>query len=312
MQFTAIPPADAIISRVPGSTNFPQGTGLEKFRISDLITWAMEGKLVGYVNNRGGEDGFAKVDPAMVKEIAENLDTKALGTFLIGINNNEMMLGDSHNRTQGLLIRWWEGKLSAAEMTTEIAIRLVPLYPFADFVKMYIKVNNAARHNSRGRISNPDLAYGNILSAVCAKLTGDAKTQFLKKEGYLAMFSYIVWAMTKENIDWQFPDVYKLRGDATQSQNTPAGTIKLTDDQIELVADCIEQYADLLTQASETKCPHKALNSAGMFGLYVVDRLAEKQQLPKNKVLVGRIQKKYDSVTAAVFHSHAWWLRRST
>lgn len=301
MRFSNVIPKNAVNVTIP-RTKFvlTKKIGRQICRIKDVLSLLLQGTISPDSYNRGGTmvDGqlVATVSSKTVAKVKENLLPMSLGDFNVTIDGDFFRLTDSHGRAQGLMCRYWEGKMTEDNMNAEACIHVKPeSYHQLD----YQTINDHDAHSAKQKIWHPRYFYGNFFyNILIPKLSNPVKEWFYKNLNKGTILVNIIYALEQgwRNFPekWNLPEIYSKRGDAAELRDKQKD-IKIKDEDINLLAMAIENWFDLLLKIKEelgsTGIKTKDITGNPFFGFYLVDcmRETEERLLSKNAILAKQI-----------------------
>lgn len=301
MRFSNVIPKNAVNSTI-SRTRFvlTKKIGRQICKVKDVLSLLSEGIIRPDFCNRGGTmfNGklVATISAKTVAKIRENLLPMSLGDFNVTIDGDFFSLTDSHGRSQGLLCRYWEGKMTEEDMNAEACIHVKPTaYHQLD----YQTINDHDAHSAKQKILHPRYFYGNFFyNVLIPKLSNPAKEWFYKNFKKATILVNIIYALEqgwRDTADWDLPEIYNKRGDAAKLRDKQKG-ITIKEQDVNDLAAAIEGWYDLLLKIKVevgTKIKTNDITGNPLFGFYIVDflRPEEKKLLSKNAVLAKQIDR---------------------
>ena len=159
-------PKNAICTEILTSTvPFPSKVGPFAASLRDYVAWLQTGRIVPYINNRGGttkykkdvSQKFASVAGGTVKSIINDFKPQSFGEVRLALmSNGTLQNTTAHSRTAGLMQLYWKGGLSTEDLDTQINFMIV-----SEDYKMddYIITGQQTGHSTAQKVHNEDLAY---------------------------------------------------------------------------------------------------------------------------------------------------------
>lgn len=284
-------PDSAAVRDVPAfKTSISKGRDVKLLPIGSIIVAAMDGTIVPYENNRGR--GSIRED--LCNQIKNNLEIDALGELTLCYFNDKDTIEtygrpvfihcDWHNRMYGILLRYWHGLMTSEELRSLISVRTV-----SEHSTVYRLIGETVKHTARNKISNPMLAYGDVLfNAIAPKLSEPAaKFSILDTDKFMTNLSLLVWSsqnLDRTSDEWGYANLYKNRTQVKKYENDPAGTFKLKYDSITAFCKGLETYYSLYAELHvlTTEAKKIVADSSPLFGLVVSETMKKNPGLPVN------------------------------
>jgi hypothetical protein len=299
--------SEILVAKIP----FPNKTGPVTATLHDFIAWLQTGRITPYMNNRGGKtkykkdvpQKFAAVASNTIKSIVSDFSPLSFGEVRFAImSNGTLQHTTGHSRTVGLLKLYYDGKLSAEALATEINFMVVP----EDYMlKDYIVTGQQTGHNTGQKVSNEDLAYGFIIKTKVYPILEPTARKFYEGIGKLSNFlSYLIYTLAHQSDrKWDYVDVYWNRRGTKELLNSAAGTIAISTKDITDIAKAMNSYYEvygLAQKGSGGIDVFPLFKDSGWFGLYLTDRLTESYELAQSdKVLASQIVRNFHAVRNA-------------
>lgn len=261
--------------------------------VGEMLTHIFIESFRDYGYNRGTRNGEKfKTNPDTVASVETNGIRRAdYGEVRVAMREGELTMVDHHSRKKGLLLRWSKGELTQEELEMKISI-----VKSDDFMTSYLSASAPGlSHNLRAKITNGDLAYGELFNKLENHIGADVAERILS---FSTPYSTIFYCMHLENngetINWgNWRWIYQKRGEAKSFADCPVGTLTVTDEQMVRFANAVRRWASLMTVFDNeyrklSKPARKVSKAAGLFVVIMSDELSGKKRIPRNNARVCR------------------------
>jgi hypothetical protein len=297
MRYSNVAPSDAVNTSLPSANkSLPTKIGRNICTIEDLLFWLLSGVIKPDPFNRAGiKDGNCFIAEAVdetVRKVRENLLPMSLQDCHATLNGDgTASMTDFHGRGMGLMLRWWDGKMTPEDLKAEACVFIKPGdYHDTD----YKTINDHEVHTAKQQIWHPLYAYGSLIhKELLPLLKSDTAEWLLKHRVRGTMLSNIIYALKRgqrKTDEWNLPDVYGMRTEAAKLRTTVT-RLKVREKDICDLVEAIDGWYDL-TRTLDINAPGvggiKDVTGNPFFGLYVIDRMSNDSNLNKSNIILSK------------------------
>ena len=293
-------PAGTVIpnSRI---TKLPKAGKKMILTVKDYVNLIATQKILPQNHNRGLR-GYSKETSDAI--VTDGLNADVLSDCIVGYptaswcNDEKYEAGDwrrevahltgFHSRTHGILRKFLENSLSAKDMAAEFTLTMVGSEGFELAYRQ--QGMGGQEHRTIDRITNPHLAIGEWWHKLNKKLGPVISKKLI---GRTQTIGTIIQAIGCDHQDWNWHSIYRCRGNKRDLSNEKAGTLKISDNDIDTLVSAITYWFVLSSQAKKY-CNNdnvvKFMCNAGVLGFIVTDRFAAAAQrkIDKHGKLVSK------------------------
>lgn len=261
--------------------------------LAQLLGLLLNRDIEYYQWNRG--DG-STVSPNKDRILKNGIIWGLLGEVVVSDYNNQVTNKSKltqacfHTRGVVLLTKYLAGELSKKDLK-----RQIPIKYSADHKNTYGEFGRTESvHRTGQKLACPDLCYGEHIKRLREKL-GDQiyNSLFGSNSGKLNQVATAIHNISLGDAGkWAWVQFYGTRREAELKRDLVAGSIVISDQHINKLAQIITEYYNLwlLTKDGSAKSVHKV----GFFGIFLSDRFADLQVFPKNLAqIAANIQSNY-------------------
>lgn len=290
MFFSTKPPSDAVNAIAPlPQSKVPRKIGLYTPTVAEIISWAMSGQLVGYSKNRG----TGIVDTALVRSIMAELRIESMDGFKASERDGQIVLADAHDRLQALLMSWWSGAITKAQLESTISFRIVDE---SIFHKVYVDSHARQKAASKKQqLRNTDFVYGDIIfNKLLPGVTNKAAQVFYDRFGKcLDQLGTILYIFHDKSLDrsdyskWNYTNVYPFRAALKTTLYLPAGKFRMDSADMDDLRVVLGDFYELHTMLASNASTAKVMGQSAWFGFYAAERLCPGSPLaewPNNRI----------------------------
>jgi len=310
-----------------GITRGVIGEYIQCCTVVDVLCAVLKGDIVAYSNNRGS----GSVSLKTVGEVSDNFNQHAISEITIGRHDGKTRIADGHSRIEGLIRRWYSGRMTVAELNAPISVRIVPP---TQFLKIYEIRNSSAQHTAVEKITNSDYMFGNIFKELNSRFGAEPPTiqaiiqAIMRKSHNLTSLTYVInWLATTDGSgNFTYVDCFDERTEVKKLHLRIKGEApyQLNDGQYQKLCDGIRFYAtisdiirkDIKSGKILDRKPVKTVMKSGpTFGLIVGDYVSGDQCFKTSSArLASRIMRnasELSQLTCNMTHSGAISIRKT-
>jgi hypothetical protein len=265
-------------------TKLPKEGGKAFFTVKDYLHMILTQEILPQKFNRGQRQ-YSKETSNAIANIGLNGDV--LGDCVVGYPTDEWCEAEGyapndwrrktahltgfHSRTHGIIRRFLNGELDAKDMRTPLTLTMVG----TSFELAYRQQGMGGQeHRTKDRITNPHLAIGEWWSILNEKLGPVISKKLANRTSTIGT---IIQAVALKHADWDWESVYRCRGANRDLSNEPAGTIEISDRDMEALVSALTYWFVLYSQVKKyckNDIVEKFMCNAGVIGFIVTDRFA--------------------------------------
>lgn len=295
--------------------------------VADVICLLLKEEIVAYSNNRGS----GSVSLKTVNEVSDNFNPHAISEITIGRHDGKTRIADGHSRAEGLIRRWYSGRMTVAELNAKISVRIVPP---TQFLKIYEIRNSSAQHTAVEKITNRDYMFGDMFQQLNNRFDAESPTiqatiqAIMRKSHNLTSLTYVMnWlATTDGSSNFSYVACFDERTEVKKLHLRIKGEApyQLNDAQYQKLCDGIRFYAtisdiirkDIKSGKILDRKPVKTVMKSGpTFGLIVGDYVSGDQCFKTSSArLASRIMRnasELSQLTCNMTHSGAISIRKT-
>lgn len=313
MHFNMTPPKEAPNQKPPMSrAELPTKIGRHVTRPRDLLYWLWTEQIVPYPKNRGGRNKKGDIRPAVAERTVKSVRHNFHGWSFAGAtacvlsddlreryevdSDSHLLLADGHGGTMGLFLRWWDGNMTDTDLDFPVVLTVAPP---SEFLRIYTLRNIQVAQTAAQTLADDDLLYGNaIWNEIMPRVSEEAKDLLCSRPAkLLPQLSYVleIWKhRNRGNGDWNYLTAFRARTETKPKSIQPADSfdLGLKSQDYDEIAEAVNWYAEFITRLDAIiadagmgeKEMRKIKSSAPLFGLVLVDYLAEKPLvLPRDR-----------------------------
>ncbi len=278
------------------TNTIPTNIGRAICTVDDLLTAAKDKTIRPYENNRGQ----GKLALSTVKRVSKHFSADSLGEITLAQTNTrgKLVVVDGHSRIYGLIKRLISGNLTPAELRSEVHLRIIPKNKT---IEVYKDLNAGQGHSGMNKLTNPDLAFGDLIQNKLFPELSDVQRSYLKSSHYknLSYIAYSVVSIPRKDLDYK--EVFLSRKDTKPLEDMVADDlnfpIQMTDKQWKDYVDAVKFYCDFRIELDSSVPPNlkrqvlKGIESGPFAGVIIVDQLKPVKEANNFKILAKQVLK---------------------
>jgi hypothetical protein len=253
-------------------------------RLEDVLKSIASLKVKPYEYNRGN----GSINPKTVKKMLDNneFELESLGEFIVAkCSKSERIMTSGHGRTEGLLIKTMDGKLTEYQRNFSVALRIVPE---SKMLSTYVNTAQVEKHKPFENLTNPNFFFGSQFERLVDRIGKEIWDAYIKPKNYkqLSYFFYRLSCTKQEHGKPKYPDyvsylsLFECRKETTPMELCRADEppFKVSDIELFRLADGIKFYIDireamndiLMENAATDRAAYKKLIGSSPFMALVV------------------------------------------